>query len=243
MTSKDKLKCICNYQEKTSTLPQMQVMYIDMVSSDEEYQLELKRLKRELVIDITLGNKDESEFNELESVGSNGYPTISPNLSNIIISASKFIDYDDIYDKVIHLVDNKTQNPKTTMSNFGNNSLSVKLSNTSDDFDTISRRILTMLNLHSNIIAMDGRIGSSNTAIIGNNLFKYISYIENIYGYKQLDIIYDTSIDPDKIILCRNDRNNGNSQGIFLINDIQNSHYFLKETNKWDRQFSWFWVK
>ena len=102
-----------------------------------------------------------------------------------------------------------------------------------------------MLNLHSNIISMDGKIGPSKTAIVGINIFKYISYIEAVYGYKHIDVIYDTSIDPDKIILCRNDREDGSnsSPGIILVNDVQNSRYFLKETNKWDSQFSWFWVK
>ena len=54
MTTSD-LKKICNYSDKQMSLPNAQLMYVDMISSDdEEYQRMVKRQNRELVVDAIL---------------------------------------------------------------------------------------------------------------------------------------------------------------------------------------------
>jgi hypothetical protein len=59
MTPSD-LKNICNYSDKQMTSPNAQLMYVDMISSeDEEYQRMVKQQNRELVIDAILDDKVE----------------------------------------------------------------------------------------------------------------------------------------------------------------------------------------
>lgn len=58
MTISD-FKTICNYSDKQMSLPTAQLMYVDMISSDdEEYQRQIKQQNRELVVDAILDDKE-----------------------------------------------------------------------------------------------------------------------------------------------------------------------------------------
>lgn len=98
-----KLKTICNYSDKQMNLPNVQLMYIDMISSeDEEYQRQIKQQNRELVVDAILDDKIEelnkfrentlvdlsSQYNS--TVSSAGYQVLSPKFMQINLSAKKF---------------------------------------------------------------------------------------------------------------------------------------------------------
>jgi hypothetical protein len=93
MTPSD-LKKICNYSDKQMSLPNAQLMYVDMISSeDEEYQRIIKQKNRELSIDALLDNKvDElNEFRENQVVDvSNQYNTSSTaGKTNRVLSVQK----------------------------------------------------------------------------------------------------------------------------------------------------------
>ena len=186
MTSKEKLQNICNYIESSITTNQMiNVSFIEMISSDDEVMLaERKRQNRELAIDITLGEKEESEWDkrdtwgdQLSNTSDSNINIISPKVLSMSISKSTYKNHDEVYDYIINFIDKNTSNPKKLTNGAQSQQFNVKLGqgNYSPDateyekHESDIRRIITKINLCSSVISIDGRIGPGKVVLIGKN--------------------------------------------------------------------------
>lgn len=262
-TFKDKLKTITSFREELDkqALPQSQIMYMDMISEDdEEYMRELKQQNRDLAIDILLDEKDESEWDNrhvLKDVDvSSQYNTskyssvISPKIMSMNVQSKNFTGYENLYSDVIDLLEKQTQNGKT-LYNFPSSHLTFTRSNdvnkTDEENESInSRKIVTKIVMASNIIATQGRVGPGKSVLVGTNIIsKYPSLMSGVDENGLVGgmlFIVEPGIDPDKIIVCRG--GNADQPGVILITYPNDSRYFLKETNfSWHRQYCWFSIK
>lgn len=250
MTTSD-FNTICNYSDKQLSLPKAQLMYVDMISSeDEEYQRKIKQQNRELVVDAILDDKIEelnifrennntvvdlsSQYNS--TVSSTG-TVISPKIMQINLTAKKFETYEKLWNEVVDFLNQNTQNSKSK-ANGPYTSLDVTLQG---DFDQDYRRIFTKINMCSSIIAMEGRIGTPTSLIYGKKSFPYINYAKNQFGSNNINGIqthFSELIDEDKIILCRG--NNIDQPGLLLVDNSATGSYFFDKTPNWDKQYCWF---
>lgn len=251
MTISD-FKTICNYSDKQMTSPQSQLMYIDMSSSeDEEYQRQIKQQNRELVVDAILDDKVEelnifrennntvvdlsSQYNS--AVSTAGTPVITPKIMQINLTAKKFKTYEKLWNEVVDFLNQNTKNPKSK-ANGPYTSLDVTLNG---DFDQDYRRVIAKLMMSSNIIAMDGRVGSGTALIYGKKSFPYINHATNQFGSNNINGIqahFSNLIDDDKIIVCRG--NNIDQPGLLLIDNSTTGNYFFDKTPNWNKQYCWF---
>ena len=243
MTPSD-LKNICNYSDKQMSLPNAQLMYVDMISSeDEEYQRIIKQKNRELSIDALLDNKvDELNiFRENQVVDvSQQYNTssqmgiISPKIMQINMTAQRFESYEKNWNEVVDFLNKNTQSPKSK-ANGPYTSLDVTLQG---DFDVDYRRIISKIMMSSNIIAMDGRIGSGTSVIYGKNLLQYMSQFDKDNNGNSLVTYFSDLIDDDKVIVCRG--NNIDQPGLLFIDNSTTGNYFFNQTPNWYKQYCWF---
>lgn len=265
ITFKDKLKTLTSFREEMDkqSLPQAQIMYMDMISEDdEEYMRELKQQNRDLAIDILLDEKDESEWDNrhiLKSedldVSSQYNPSqyssvISPKIMSMNVQSKNFTGYENLYSEVIDFLEKQTQNGKT-LYNYTSSHLTFTRSNdvnkTDEENEEInSRKIITKIIMASNIIATQGRVGPGKSVLVGTNIIgKYPSLMSSIDEDGLVGgmlFIVEPGIDPDKIIVCRG--GNADQPGIILITYPKDNRYFLKETNfSWHRQYCWFSIK
>jgi hypothetical protein len=214
-----------------------------MISSDdEEYLRELKQKNRELAVDAILDNKVEEfeKYKESQPIDLSNqynpqmnYGFISPQIHQINLSPTSYQSDDDIYKTIISFLDQNTKSQKST-SKGPNTSLYVQLTG---DFEQDRRRVITKVMMSSNIIAMDGRIGPATSLICGQNVYQYI----NDDWMNGMETILDTTIDPDKVIVCRT--SNQDQSGLILIKDEKNKKFYFGQTLRWDKQYCWFWVK
>lgn len=235
---------LCNYKEQSTNGGDISVSYVNFLSSEDiHYQNELKRKNRELKIGELFGEDVNHESLTELSFG-NEIPSISSVIKTVKVSPLK---YKDISEVSMYLIDflNKNTRSKKVISNMSNASLDVTLSNDpnltySEKFEVSVRKIITKINLHKNLISMQGRIGTSQSIIVGKSNWVFFKYIEDmsITSMSNQFIIYDESIDKDKVILCRS--NNIDQAGIILINDVDNKIFYMKETDSWKDQYSWF---
>jgi hypothetical protein len=268
-TFKDKLKLITSFKEELdkTSLPQAQIMYMEMISEDdEEYMREVKSRNRDLAIDILLDDKDESEWEnrhilperkdlDISSQYSstnyqNGMGVISPKIMSMNVTGRKFISYEDVYSRVINFLEKQTQNAKT-LYNAPSSALTFTTTNDTNKTDleneeANSRRLITKLMMASNIIAQYGRIGPGKSVLVGTNVIsKYPSLMNNVDENGMIGgmlFIVEPGIDPDKIIICRG--NNIDQAGLILITYPNDGRFFLKETDfSWHRQYCWFTIK
>ena len=249
MTPSD-LKNICNYSDKQMSLPNAQLMYVDMISSeDEEYQRIIKQKNRELSIDAILDNKvDElnifrensltgvtdvsSQYNSSSTMG-----VISPKIMRINMTSKKFQTYQKLWDEVVDFLNKNTQNKKSK-ANGPFSSLDVTLQG---DFEVDYRRILTKIQMCSNISAMDGRIGSAKSILYGKKLIPYIKNAINQFGSNNINGMetwFSDLIDDDKIIVCSS--NNIDQPGLLLVDNSTTGNYFFNQTPNWNKQYCWF---
>jgi hypothetical protein len=243
----DELKSICNYSDKQMSHHTAQLMYIDMVSQDEEeYQRKLKQRNRELVVDAILDDKIEelnifrenntssvaadlsSQYNS--TVSSSGNQVISPKIMKLNLTSKKFETYQKLKDEVIDFLNQNTKLPKSIA--YGPmSSLDVKLTG---DFDQDFRRIITKIQMCSSIISMEGRIGPATSIIYGKKSLPYI----NQNQFNGIQTYFSELIDDDKIIVCRG--NNQNQPGLILIDNSTTGSYFFNHTQNWHKQYCWF---
>lgn len=243
----NELKSICNYSDKQLSHPTAQLMYIDMISQDEEeYQRKLKQQNRELVVDAILDNKIEqlnifrenntpsvavdlsSQYNS--TVSSSGNQVISPKIMKLNLTSKKFETYQKLKDEVIDFLNQNTKLPKSIA--YGPmSSLDVKLTG---DFDQDFRRIITKIQMCSSIISMEGRIGPATSIIYGKKSLPYI----NQNQFNGIQTYFSELIDDDKIIVCRG--NNQNQPGLILIDNSTTGSYFFNHTQNWYKQYCWF---
>jgi hypothetical protein len=249
MTPSD-LKKICNYSDKQMSLPTAQLMYVDMISSDdEEYRRKVKQKHRELVVDAILDDKVEElnifRENSLNSVtdvsskynSSSTMGVISPKIMQINMTAKKFQTYQKLWDEVVDFLNKNTQNQKSK-ANGPFSSLDVNLQG---DFQTDFRKIITKIQMCSNIIGMDGRIGSGTSILYGKKLIPYINNAINQFGSNNINGLiahYSDLVDDDKVIVCRS--NNIDQPGLLLVDNSTTGNYFFEKTPNWHKQYCWF---
>ncbi len=241
------LKNICNYSDKQMSLPNAQLMYVDMISSDdEEYQRMVKRQNRELVVDAILDDKVEElnifrenqvtdvsqQYNSSSTMG-----VISPKIMQINMTAKKFQTYQKLWDEVVDFLNKNTQNQKSK-ANGPFSSLDVNLQG---DFQTDFRKIISKILMCSSIIAMDGRIGPAKSILYGKKLIPYINNAINQFGSNNINGLiahYSDLVDDDKIIVCR--ANNIDQPGLIFIDNSTTGNYFFNQTPNWNKQYCWF---
>jgi hypothetical protein len=241
MTLSD-LKNICNYSQKKVVGSQTTLMYLDILSSeDEEYQRMIKQQNRELVVDAILDDKveelnifRENQVTDVTDV-SNQYNSsqmgiISPKIMQINMTASKFQTYQKLCDEVVDFLNKNTKNPK--IFQHGNQGLDIKLQG---DYDTDYRKIISKTLMCSNLIAMDGRIGPVKSVIFGKKLLPYLKDEDTLAN---VTYYYSDLLDDDKVIVCR--VNNIDQPGLLLIDDQENGQYFFNQTPNWHKQYCWF---
>ena len=247
MTLSD-LKKICNYSDKQLSLPKAQLMYVDMISSeDEEYQRMIKQQNRELVVDAILDDKIEElnlfrenqvvdvsqQYNSTSQMG-----IISPKIMQINLTAQRFESYEKVWIQLVDFLNQNTQSPKSLQHR--NQSLDYKLI---DEYETDYRKIISKILMCSNIIAMDGRIGPAKSILYGKKLIPYINNAINQFGSNNIngiEVIHSELIDDDKIIVCRS--NNIDQPGLLFIDNSTTGNYFFNQTPKWNKQYCWFRV-
>jgi hypothetical protein len=245
MTTSD-LKNICNYSDKQMSLPNAQLMYVDMISSDdEEYQRMVKRQNRELVVDAILDDKVEElnifrenqvtdvsqQYNSTSQMG-----VISPKIMQINMTAQRFESYEKVWIQLVDFLNQNTQSPKSLQHR--NQSLDYKLI---DEYETDYRKIISKILMCSNIIAMDGRIGPAKSILYGKKLIPYINNAINQFGSNNINGLiahYSDLVDDDKIIVCR--ANNIDQPGLIFIDNSTTGNYFFNQTPNWNKQYCWF---
>jgi hypothetical protein len=250
--SLENLKLITNYKEKDlSKSDTYNLPYVESVSfDDDEYLRELKAKRREVAIDVFLGEREDSELEDIKSThnkwqGNTGgiqivgtFSVIAPSIYTVSGKVQKFSDYNDIYENLLHFIDNKT-NCQKKLNRVGSLDLILKKYDNltdSENFDTFCRKVMTRLTMCSNIISMEGRIGTGTFVLVGKDNWNYFHSIEN--NNSGLNIIYTDKIEKDKVIVGR--RNNPDQSGISLFMDIENKKYIRFETNLWEKQYCWF---
>jgi hypothetical protein len=245
MTTSD-LKKICNYSDKQMSLPNAQLMYVDMISSDdEEYQRMVKRQNRELVVDAILDDKVEElnifRENQVTDVSQQYNSTfqmgvISPKIMQINMTAQRFESYEKVWIQLVDFLNQNTQSPKSLQHR--NQSLDYKLI---DEYETDYRKIISKILMCSNIIAMDGRIGPAKSILYGKKLIPYINNAINQFGSNNINGLiahYSDLVDDDKIIVCR--ANNIDQPGLIFIDNSTTGNYFFNQTPNWNKQYCWF---
>lgn len=236
------LKNICNYSNKQMSQPQAQLMYVDVISSDdEEYQRKVKQQNRELVVGAILDDKVEElnifRENQVTDVSQQYNSTsqmgiIAPKIIQINLTAQIFESYEKTWNEVIDFLNQNTQSPKSLQHR--NQSLDYKLI---DEYETDYRKIIAKIMMSSMIIAMDGRIGPGTSVIYGKNLLPYMSRFKD----NNLTTYYSDLIDDDKVIVCRG--GNIDQPGLLLIDNSSTGHYFFNQTPNWHKQYCWFKIK
>jgi hypothetical protein len=247
--SLDKLKLITNYKDddlsKSDTYSAVYIDYIDDL--DQEYLRELKAKRRNVVIDVLLEEQEESELDNIykphekwNGYGFNG-SIMAPNIYQVSSKVQNIESYDDIYNDLLSYIDKETISPKVVS---GINNIDLILKNDKnltdqENFESNCRKILTRLTMCSNIIAMEGRIGSGNFILVGESNWDYFHYIqEKNNNPLSMSVVHTDKIEPDKIIVGR--KNNQDQGGISYIMDLENKKYVKFETNFWKKQYCWF---
>jgi len=206
----DKLEKVCNYKRDNVTGSSV------MINIITEPDNSLKRIKRNKNINIILDVIDEEEeyIEEYET----GVPGLI--IQKINIPLSIYTKKQDIWNHVAGLLDNLKTDPN----------LNYKL--TGNHFDD-ERKLITKMMMGSNFIAVNSRKGPANFAIVGLNAICYIDRMMIDNKVSGVEVFVDNIIDPNKIILGRNDFQ---GDGIYLI-ESNNGDFFLKETEKWEKSF------
>jgi hypothetical protein len=162
---------------------------------------------------------------------------ISPKIMQINMTAKKFQTYQKLWDEVVDFLNKNTQNQKSK-ANGPFSSLDVTLQG---DFEVDYRRIITKIQMCSNIIAMDGRIGPAKSILYGKKLIPYINNAINQFGSNNISGLiahYSDLVDDDKVIVCR--PNNIDQPGLLLIDSSTTGNYFFNQTPNWHKQYCWF---
>ena len=240
-TSLDK---ICNYSVDTKTTyqPTIAISYIDRITEDEDIMLrEVKRINRELAIDIILDNKDESEWGNRSNLPNGEYTTTKTSFFSVNTRAQKFTSFKDLeYD-----VFNKLENLTKDQPSFIKYNLNLTLPN-DNDLDAFRKRVLTKISMCSHLIASNSYKGGGDTIIVGKNVIQYIqSYeeiIDNTSIFCGMNLIVTPYIDPDKIIVIRCENIPG--VGLNVIVKPNDSVFYMVETpQSWEKVIKWFWIK
>jgi hypothetical protein len=210
----DKLEKVCNYKKENITGSSVTINLI--TEPDNSF---VKRVKRNKNINIILDELDEDEYYDILETEQNWESGIM--IRKVKIPISNYTNKQDIWKYVSGLLDNLKTDTNLNYKLTGNHS---------DD----ERKLIIKMMMASNFIAINSRKGPANFAIVGLNAIEYIDKMiidDRIGG---VEVFVDNLIDPDKIILGRNN-NDMQGDGIYLIES--NGNFFLKETDRWEKSF------
>ena len=234
---------ICNYTESNKpSLPVGIINYIDAVTSQDEWYInQQKRIRRDKNISDLLGEETEALESDWSSFSGGGeIQVISPKLISLTVKGVDFTSYEDLREDILQYLDKLTSSPMYGTLNNRSIDIQIKkdpLFSNRENIQMIGRRILTKITFCSNIIAMNGRLGPANTVIVGNDLFEYLSELDNsIRMLNGINIIKSDKIKPNKCIILR-----GSSQlspGLCLVK--HDDRYFMKETPNYEKTIAWF---
>jgi hypothetical protein len=241
--SLENLKLITNYKEIKLDSTSVDLFYVEYVDeSDDKYIRELKAKRREAAIDVVLGEKEESELDEIKiHQQTNTFGTmIAPSVYSVSSRVKNYTECDQIYDDLLQFIDKETNSQKNIPSNID---LVFKKD---EDYEAFCRKIMFRLTMCSNIIAMEGRIGIATFALVSASNWEFFKRIEDInmnpfcrrFGILGLKIIYTDKIQKDKVIIGRS--NNTDQSGISFFIDLENKKYSRFESNLWKKQYCWF---
>ena len=246
--SLENLKLITNYKESKLDSPSVDLFYIEFVDeSDDKYIRELKAKRREVAIDVVLGEKKESELDEIKihqqtNSIDNTFGMMAPSVHSVSSKVKNYTNCDQIYDDLLQFIDKETNSQKNIPGVGSNIDLVFKKDiNLTDyeNYEAFCRKIMARLTICSNIIAVDGRIGTGTFVLVGKDNWHYFERIEDVnINPLGLKIIYTDKIQGDKVIVGR--FNNPDQSGISLFIDLENQKYSRFETNLWKKQYCWF---
>ena len=249
MTISDKLKAICNYSEESKSLPpSASISYMGFDTMTEGQRREKKRKERNLKIDSLLGEEDESsydsdsdsEYEIMEDISE--IPTISPKIYSMTVSAKR-IDEFAAYHDIVCFLDKSSQSRHHFPANLDYSPVKNEELSEREQHEMNFRRIVTKIMHASNFIASDGRMGPATAVIVGSENWHWFGE-ENIgiNGFLgNIRVILDEKIDPKKIIVARGGRKD--SAGILCTKCVPDSTFYIKETDRWESQYVWFWIK
>ena len=247
--SLENLKLITNYKESKLDSTSVNLFYVELVDeNDDKYIRELKTKRREVAIDVVLGEKEESELDEIKihqqinSVDNTFGTILAPSVHSVSSKVKSYADYNQIYDDLLQFIDKETNLQKNIPGVGSNIDLVFKKDiNLTDyeNYEAFCRKIMSRLTMCSNIISMEGRIGLGTFVLVGKDNWYYFERIEDVnINPLGLKIIYTDKIQGDKVIVSRS--NNPDQSGISLFMDLENKKYSRFETNLWKKQYCWF---
>jgi len=238
-----KLKSICNYSEENKSMgTNLQLMYMDMIEEDDNIRREIKRKKRNLVIDTILDEVEENGDYTSETISSEeSMVTISPKIMSLNLKSNPFVDDESLYNDVITFLESNTKQKHYLSTDYV---VMNDPNRTLQENDEINfRRILMKIMHASNLIAGEGRIGPAKSVIIGKNNWYWFNE-DRVVSNKilsNISIIFEENINPNKIIVARGGRMD--QCGIMCVRSLISNTFYLKETNNWEKQYVWFDVK
>jgi hypothetical protein len=243
-TFNDRLKSICNYSEENKSMgPIVQLMYMDMIVEDDETKREVKRKKRNLVIDTVLDEVDEENgdyTSETISLEEGLMATISPKIMTLNTNTNPFVDDESLYNNVITFLESNTKQKHHYPISLDYVAMNDPHSTLEENNGINFRRIVTKIAHASNFIAAEGRMGPGTAVIVGRNNWHWFDS-QSDFMLGNLSIILDENISPNKIIVARGGKMD--QSGIICVKSISDNTYCLKETPHWEKQYVWFTVK
>jgi hypothetical protein len=248
---KKEIKYLCNFSEKQHSGSVASISYLDYVEENTlEDQLKAKSQNRELVIDIMIGEKQESSWDnrvELPIVEDIYMPTMDLKIFSMRVQATPFTSYEDLHKELVDYMEKFTQGQPVLKN--GMSSFDLTLTNDSDkssreNFEYNKRRIITKLVSCGNYIAVNNRRGPGTTLLAHpETISKYFYGDKQLVNYANYTLIESKLISKDKFIVLRADINGGNEDGLFVIKSIDEDKYFMKETPSLKNRIMWFYVK
>ena len=211
--------------------------YIDMVEvTSEDVKLESIRNNRSISVDVLLDERPSEDLDQrypIEGIYST-MDTITPKIFSFNMTASIYKNPVDIENATFNLLNRLT-------SSSTNKDITIIGKSPSE----IEKRILLMMQMCSENIIQESRMGRATTIILGKNVLSYLSDIDMItkihFDPINFNILVSEKIDPNKIIVMRVDNKCG--MGINLVNNPDKSIFYLKETLDYHKVIKWFTVQ
>jgi hypothetical protein len=248
---KKEIKYLCNFSEKQSHSGSVAtISYLDYVHEDTlEEQLNAKATNRELAIDIMIGEKEESAWDnriDLPKIDDNHIPTMGLKIFSMNVQAKPFTSYEDLHTELINYMESFTQGQPVL--NNGIPSFDLTLTNDpnktdKENYDYNQRRVISKLVSCGNYIAVNNRRGPGTTLLAHPETISKYFEDKNLVKSANYTLIESELISMNKFIVLRADLSCTNEDGLFVINSPSNNQYFIKETPSLKNRIMWFYVK
>jgi len=248
---KKEIKYLCNFSEKQNHSGSVAtISYLDYVHEDTlEEQLNAKATNRELAIDIMIGEKMESAWDnriDLPKIDDNHIPTIGLKIFSMNVQAKPFTSYEDLHTELINYMESFTQGQPVL--NNGISSFDLTLTNDpnktdKENYEYNQRRIVSKLVSCGNYIAVTNRRGPGTTLLAHPETISKYFEDKNLVKSANYTLIESELISMNKFIVLRADLSCTNEDGLFVINSPSNNQYFMKETPNLKNRIMWFNIK